>query len=103
MGLKAVDETAKKQRLDPPKRKQYRKVATAARDNSLLGTLETMRDRLATAIDDPATAPRDLAALTKRLREVMEDIRKIESVFEEASGVSGLEAVADAPFSAEAI
>ncbi|QJC22017.1 hypothetical protein [Arcanobacterium buesumense] len=103
MGLKAVEEAVKKPPLDPSKRTKYRKVATAASANDLLGTLETMRDRLARAIDDPDTAPRDLAALTKRLRETMDDIHTLTQAYEEASGVSDLEAVADAPFSAEAI
>ncbi|MDY6143817.1 MAG: hypothetical protein SPI14_06415 [Arcanobacterium sp.] len=82
------------------KPKGYRKVATAAHAGDVQATLEMMRDRVARAIDSPETSPRDLAALTKRLREIMGEIEKLQG----CEGGAHIGVVPqDTPFSAEAI
>lgn len=57
-----------------PARRRAGKVTTAARRGSMRGVQEALRDRLALAIDDPETSSRDLAALTRRLQEVVDRI-----------------------------
>jgi hypothetical protein len=42
-----------------------------------------MRSRIATAIDDPSTPARDLAALTRRLADFAEDIEAIDKAREQ--------------------
>jgi len=59
----------------PPKRKLT--VAEAAATGDQLATLIATRDRVATAITNPDCSPRDLAALTKRLDDVMEKIKSL--------------------------
>ena len=49
-------------------------VDVAAADGSELELLMAMRDRVARAVADPNCAARDLAALTRRLREIVKDI-----------------------------
>lgn len=48
------------------------KVTSAARKGDPRQVQEALRDRLALAIDDPKTSSRDLAALTRRLQEVVD-------------------------------
>lgn len=59
-----------------PKLKQT--VAEAAASGDQLATLIATRDRVATAISDPACSPRDLAALTKRLDDIIEKIKTLQ-------------------------
>jgi hypothetical protein len=59
-----------------------------------------MRTRIAKAVEDPDTPARDLAALTKRLVEVVRDIEAIDAREDEA-GDSG--ELPDEAFDAEAI
>ena len=73
-------------------------AAMAARNP--VETVGAMRARIARAVDDPNTAARDLAALTKRLGEVVRDIEAIDA--REAQESTG-EAVADGEFDASAI
>lgn len=47
-------------------------VLSAAKAKSSRKVQEALRDRLAAAIDDPNTSARDLAALTRRLQEVVD-------------------------------
>lgn len=49
-------------------------VDKAAAEGSELELLMSMRDRVAVAVADPNCAARDLAALTRRLREITKDI-----------------------------
>lgn len=53
-------------------------VTEAAVAGDQLSLLTAMRDRLAMQIDDPQTHARDLAALTKRLMEILADIEAME-------------------------
>lgn len=54
-------------------------VTQAAKGGTTRELLEAMRDRTATAVEDPNTAARDLAALTKRLMEIVRDIEAIDA------------------------
>jgi len=59
----------------PGEKKQRRKtVAQAAKDGTRRELLEAIRDRIALEVTDLNTPARDLAALTKRLAEVISDI-----------------------------
>lgn len=49
-------------------------VTKAASDGDRLDLLMAMRLRVATAVEDPNTPARDLAALTRRLMEIAKDI-----------------------------
>lgn len=54
-------------------------VAEAAASGDQLATLIATRDRVATAISDPKCSPRDLAALTKRLDDIIEKIKTLQA------------------------
>ena len=75
-------------------------VSQAADSGSTRELLVAMRTRIAKAVEDPETPARDLAALTKRLVEVVRDIEAIDAREDEA-GDSG--EVADEEFDAAAI
>ena len=55
--------------------------------------LEAMRDRVARELDSDALAARDLAALTKRLREIVAEIKAMTPGEEESTVVSPQEDV----------
>lgn len=71
--LRAVsaDETA------PPAKPKS--ITEAADNGSTRELLVAMRARIAKAVEDPNTPARDLAALTKRLVEVVRDIEAIDA------------------------
>jgi hypothetical protein len=76
-------------------------VDLAASEGSELELLMAMRDRVASAVADPNCPPRDLAALTRRLRELSKDIEALKlRAIEEATDA---ESIADEPWSVEAI
>jgi hypothetical protein len=54
-------------------------TAEAVRDLGQREVLVAMRDKVAAAIDDSRTHPRDLAPLTRRLLELMGDIAMIDA------------------------
>ena len=54
-------------------------VTQAAQSGTTRELLVAMRDRTARAVEDPNTAARDLAALTKRLMEIVRDIEAIDA------------------------
>lgn len=60
-------------------------VSEAADSGSTRDLLVAMRTRIAKAVEDPNTPARDLAALTKRLVEVVRDIEAIDAREDEAS------------------
>jgi hypothetical protein len=76
-------------------------VTTAAADGDRLDLMLAMRARVATAVEDPNTSARDLAALTRRLVEIAKDIDalKLAALQEAASD----EAEQDDTFDATAI
>lgn len=59
-----------------PKRKLT--VAEAAATGDQLATLIATRDRIAVAVSSDKCSPRDLAALTKRLDDIIEKIKTLE-------------------------
>lgn len=79
----------------PPK-----SVTQAAESGSARELLVAMRARIAKAVEDPNTPARDLAALTKRLIEVVRDIEAIDARDED--GDDGAE-VDDGEFDASAV
>jgi ribosome-binding protein aMBF1 (putative translation factor) len=93
--LRAVSEGEKA----PVKGKQ-KSVTEAADAGSTRELLVAMRARIAKAVEDPNTPARDLAALTKRLVEVVRDIEAIDARDEEAGSHAE---VSDGRFEASAI
>ncbi len=95
--LRAVSPADKPERKQPPK-----SVTQAAKAGTPRELLVAMRDRIAKAVEDEKTSPRDLAALTRRLSEVVRDIEQIDArEQQEAAGAAG--EVSDAAFDASAI
>lgn len=94
-GLRAVKpgETA------PPK--PPKSVTEAAKTGTVRELLAATRDRIATAVEDPNTAARDLASLTKRLMETVASIEAIDAREQQEAG-KGAE-VTDSDFDAEAV
>lgn len=76
------------------------RVDEAAASGTEMELLSAMRDRVATAVADPNCPARDLAALTRRLREITKDIDALR--LKEAEAVDGRSAP-DVAFDAEAI
>lgn len=75
-------------------------VTAAAADGSRRELLVAMRARVATAVQDPDTPARDLAALTRRLMEIAKDIEVLD--VKDAEGADNGPAE-DEAFDAEAI
>lgn len=95
--LAAVNNTATK----PARRRSAAKpVTNAASDGDGRAMLIAMRARVATAVDDPNTPPRDLAALTRRLMEITKDIEAMDA---REDGSAGGAAAPDESFDASAI
>ena len=79
-------------------------VTEAASQGSRLDLLVAMRSRVATAVEDPDTPARDLAALTRRLLEIANEIAAIEAQQELAEdSIAAAAALADEPFDCAAI
>ena len=72
----------------PDEKAAPKTVSQAAECGTTRELLVAMRDRIARAVENPNTAARDLAALTKRLVEVVRDIEAIDAR-EEFDGESG--------------
>lgn len=97
MALRAVTPGEKPARKQPPKT-----VTQAAKAGTPRELLTAMRDRIAQAVEDEKTSPRDLAALTRRLTEVVREIEQIDARIEqEAKGAES--EVGDGAFDASAI
>ena len=96
MALRAVSEG------EPAPKPPTKSVTEAAKKGTPRELLVAMRDRIASAVEDPKTSPRDLAALTRRLVEVVRDIEQIDARDEqEAQRAEG--EVADGAFDSSAI
>lgn len=79
-------------------------VTEAAAQGSRLDLLVAMRSRVATAVEDPDTPARDLAALTRRLLEIANEIAAIEAQQELAEdSIAAAAAMPDEPFDSAAI
>jgi hypothetical protein len=83
-----------------PRARKPKSVTAAAASGTTRELLVAMRSRIATAVEDPNTPARDLAALTKRLVEVVRDIQAIDDREEQESHGGP---VPDADFDASAI
>lgn len=78
-------------------------VSEAADGGSTRELLVAMRARIAKAVEDPNTPARDLAALTKRLVEVVRDIEAIDARESQDRDRAARESVTDEQFDPEAI
>jgi len=85
----------------PPVPAKPKTVTEAANSGTTRELLVAMRDRIATAVEDPNAPARDLAALTKRLMEVVREIEAIDAR-EEQDG-SGSAEVEDGHFDASVV
>lgn len=74
MALRTVKPGEKAPVVGPPKT-----ITQAAADGTTRELLVAMRARIAKAVEDANTPARDLAALTKRLVEVVRDIEAIDA------------------------
>lgn len=72
-GLRAVAPGEKAAKAAP------KSITQAADNGTTRELLVAMRTRIAKAVEDPNTPARDLAALTKRLVEVVRDIEAIDA------------------------
>lgn len=86
----------------PPARVKPKSVTEAADAGSTRELLVAMRARIAKAVEDEATPARDLAALTKRLVEVVRDIEAIDAREKQEATEHGGD-VSDEEFDAAAI
>lgn len=96
MALRAVAKGEKAPRK-PPKT-----ITQAAETGTTRELLVAMRSRIAKAVEDANTPARDLAALTKRLVEVVRDIEAIDARMDDEGGASAPE-VQDGAFDASAV
>ena len=76
-------------------------VTKAASEGSRRDLLVAMRSRVATAVEDPNTPARDLAALTRRLMEIAKDIEAIDAALKQEG--RDADASADEEFDASAL
>ena len=79
--LKVVPEGAK-----PVRQPRAKTITQAAASGDARELLVAMRTRIAKAVQDPDTPARDLAALTKRLMEVVREIEGLDARAEESGG-----------------
>lgn len=101
-GLRAVKDGEKPPRK-PRQPRTPKTVTQAAEKGTPKELMVAMRNRIAKAVEDPNTPARDLAALTKRLTEVVKEIEAIEAREKQRRTERARSNKADAPFNAEAI
>lgn len=77
-------------------------ITQAAEKGTTRELLVAMRARIASAVENQNTPARDLAALTKRLVEVVRDIEAIDAREEQAGGDQGVP-IEDGAFDASAV
>lgn len=75
-------------------------ILEAAQKDDLLGELLAMRERLAKALDDPNTSPRDLASLSIRQIQISKEVAALKA--RESKEAADSDAT-DEEFDAEAI
>ena len=78
-------------------------ITEAAESGTTRELLAATRSRIAKAVEDPNTPARDLAALSKRLMELVRDIEAIDARDEQEGTASASSAVADGHFDASAV
>ena len=84
----------------PPKPPKPKTVAEAAASGKPRDLLVAMRERIATAVSAADCPPRELAALTRRLQEIVKDIAALDAIEAEPSSSHG---AVDSSFDASAI
>ena len=87
---------------EKPERREPMTVTVAAKDGSVRDLLVAMRDRVAKTVESEETRPTDLAALTKRLYDIVKDIETLDARSAAGQGASGGE-VGDAKFDPKAV
>lgn len=86
---------------ETPKPAHVKTVTEAAQGGTTRELLVATRDRIARSVEDPNTAARDLAALTKRLMETVREIEAIDA--REAQEADTHVEVSDGVFDASAV
>lgn len=86
---------------EKPAAKPPSTVTSAASRGTMRDLLVTMRDRVAKDVENENTQSRDLAALTKRLMEIVRDIEAIDARDKQEAKRGG--EVTDEAFDSEAI
>jgi len=97
--LKAVPggrQPARTRTRKPPAKKSVKDAAESGDQRQLL---IATRDRIATAVDSPATPPRDLAALTRRLLDIAKELAALDAA-ERQDAVGDAAATPDAAWPA---
>ncbi len=84
-----------------PKKPSPKTVTQAAKTGNQKELLVALRDRIAKAVEDPNTPPRDLASLARRLQEIAKKLSGIQA--QEAEEGSVVEVSEDEPFDAETV
>lgn len=88
--------------VSPDEKAPPKSITAAASDGSHRELLVAMRDRIATAIEDPKCPPRDLASLSRRLHEIAKEIEGLDVASEQEVARRG-EDYSDEAFDASAI
>jgi hypothetical protein len=86
---------AARTRKEPTKKSVKDAAASGNQRQLLIAT----RDRIATAVDSPATPPRDLAALTRRLLDIAKELAALDAA-ENSDDVGDAAATPDASWPA---
>lgn len=94
--LRAVEDNE-----EPTAPAHVKTVVEAAQGGTTRELLAATRDRIAVAVENPNTAARDLASLTKRLMETVREIEAIDARDEQEAGESV--EVSDGDFNAAAV
>tara|TARA_R110002020_G_scaffold48774_1_gene139021 strand:+ start:684 stop:986 length:303 start_codon:yes stop_codon:yes gene_type:complete len=84
-----------------PESAHVKTVVEAAKTGTTRELLAATRDRIAVAVENPNTAARDLASLTKRLMETVREIEALDARDEQEAGESV--EVSDGEFNASAV
>lgn len=93
----AAPELPEKQAKSRPKT-----IVAAATDGTQLELLIALRNRIAKMIGSPKCQARDMAALSRQLREIAKEIEALEAVDRE-DGITGAASTPDEPWNSEAI
>ena len=73
---------------EKPVAARQKNVAEAARSGNQRDLLVAMRDRIAETVVKPDCPPRELAALTKRLQDIVRDIASLDALNEQQVAAS---------------
>lgn len=78
-------------------------VTQAAAGGSKLDLARALRTRVAKAVENEDTPPRDLAALTKRLQDIAKEIEVLEAAQQAEEAAANDDSSGDAPFDEAAL